>query len=74
MHKTLKIYSSHDEADRADRDYYASLTPEARVQVLLDLVAQHREATGNASEGLARVCRVVELGSENQGDLEKPAT
>ena len=55
------MFNSFDEADRADDAYYASLTAEKRLDVLLSLVAAHRESTGEAATRLERVYRVVEL-------------
>ena len=57
----MQQFRSFDEADAADAAYYAALTPEQRVDVLLELIAAHQEAVGEASQRLARVCRVVEL-------------
>jgi hypothetical protein len=61
MSKAVRVFSSHDQADRADEAYYASLTPKERVDILLDLVAAQQESTGEAAKGLERVCRVVGL-------------
>ena len=61
MEKVLKVFSSLEEADRADDEYYASLSPQQRVDVLLDLIACYRESLGETSQRLERVCRVVEL-------------
>jgi hypothetical protein len=55
------VFSSFEEADRADVEYYAALSPEERLSVLLDLVSRYRESLGEAAEGFERVHRVVEL-------------
>ena len=57
---TVRKFSSFEQADQADRVYYASLTPQQRLHILLELIQQHRQAT-NASEGLARVYRIVKF-------------
>jgi hypothetical protein len=36
--RSVQKFSSHDEADRAEREYYNSLSPEQRVEVLLELM------------------------------------
>jgi hypothetical protein len=61
MEKELRRFNSFAESDEADRRYYRSLTPEARVEILLEIIARHQESQGEAAEGLARVHRVVEL-------------
>lgn len=61
MDKVLRAFHSFDEADRADEQYYAALTPQERVEILLDLIAKHRESLGEAAERFERVYRVVEL-------------
>ncbi len=57
----VQRFRSFEEAEAADDAYYASLTPDERVNLLLDLIAAHQEAVGEASQRLERVCRVVEL-------------
>jgi hypothetical protein len=59
MNKTVVKFNSFADAQRADRRYYLSLTPQQRLDILLELVARHRDTHDNAAEGLARVCRVV---------------
>jgi len=57
--KTLRVFESFEAADRADAERDASLTPEERIRIVLELHARrHPDA---ASQGFARVCRVVEL-------------
>jgi hypothetical protein len=59
MERTIRVFDSFEEADAADAAYYASLTPAERLEILFALVElRHPNA---ASEGLARICRVVEL-------------
>ena len=53
-------FSSFEEAEDADRRYYAQLTPARRLEILLSLIQRHREAN-DAPEGLARVYRIVEF-------------
>lgn len=61
MEKVLKVFSSFEEADQADDEYYASLSPQERVDLLLDLLAAYRESLGEAGQRLERVYRIVEL-------------
>jgi hypothetical protein len=61
MEKVLKVFNSFEEADRADDEYYASLTPQQRVDILLEMIAAYRESLGETGQRLERVYRVVEL-------------
>ena len=61
MDKTVRVFDNQSDADRADREYYASLTPDERLTILLDLIATHRESLGETAQGFERVHRVVEL-------------
>ena len=55
------VFRSFEEADAADDQFYADLTPEERLDMLLELVARHRSDLGEAASRLERVHRVVEL-------------
>jgi hypothetical protein len=59
--RTLQLFKSFDEAERADDEYYASLSPAERIEILLSLISAHREARGEASSRLERVYRVTDL-------------
>ena len=61
MRDVLRVFSSFREAEQADRAFYASLSPQERLDLLLDLVARQRESMGEAAQRLERVYRVVEL-------------
>jgi uncharacterized protein YdeI (YjbR/CyaY-like superfamily) len=59
MEKAARIFHSFAEAEKAEREYYRSLTPEQRLEILFDLVAaQHPHAT---EQRLERVCRIIKL-------------
>jgi hypothetical protein len=61
MERVFRVFDSFVDADRADDTYYASLTPQERVELLLQIISQHRESSGDAAKGLERVYRIVEL-------------
>ena len=61
MERVLRRFDSQEEAERAEREYYRSLTPEQRLDILLELVAREAERYGDAAQGLARVYRAVDL-------------
>ena len=59
--RKLEIFESHEAADAADAAYYASLTPQERLDLVLELSADFPEDEDEADEGRQRVYRVVEL-------------
>jgi uncharacterized membrane protein len=61
MEPEAKIFDSFEDAERADADYYASLTSKQRVDVLLDLIENYRRSLGPAADRFERVCRVTDL-------------
>ncbi len=61
MDKVIQVFHSFEDADQADEAYYAGLTPQERVDVLLDLIANYRESLGEAAARFERVYRVIEL-------------
>jgi len=61
MKCVVQKFSSHEEAEAAERKFYHSLTPLERVDILLELLASQRAKDGTAT-GLARVCRIVKRG------------
>jgi len=61
MDRTIRRFESLQEADDADMEYYASLTPEERLNILLELIESGRSNLGEDSERFERVYRVDEL-------------
>jgi hypothetical protein len=60
MDKVVKVSRSFDEADRADKAYYRSLTPQERLQILLELNSRWpTDDHAEAPERLERVYRVI---------------
>lgn len=59
MEKVARIFGSFAEADKADFEYYQSLTPEQRLDILGELIASaNPEGTHQRIE---RVCRIIKL-------------
>lgn len=58
MESVVRKFKSHAEAAAADREYYHSLTPQQRLDILLDIIASQR-GTDEASQRLACVYRIV---------------
>jgi hypothetical protein len=59
VEKVIRKFASFEEADKADALFDASLTPEARLRILIEL--RDRRHPDAAEQGVARVCRVVRL-------------
>ena len=60
MEKAVRILHSFEEAEESDRNYYQSLTPLERLQILLELNHHWREGTdANLSTKHERVYRVI---------------
>jgi len=59
VEKTVRIFTSFADADEADAREDSAMSPQERLQIVIDLRdLRHPDA---AQQGLARVCRVVEL-------------
>ena len=56
----FKVFSSFEEADAANEEYYRSLSPAQRLEILLILREQCSPYSDELTEGFERVCRVVE--------------
>src|SRR3954451_12889776 len=61
VERVARVFRSFEEAERADDDYYASLTPEERLDILLAMIERHRSSLGETAERFERVHCVVEL-------------
>ncbi len=62
MDKVISVFNSFAESDQADKNYYRSLSPEERLQILLALnrrwPTNHNAPT---SRGLERVYRIIKF-------------
>ncbi len=62
MEKVIKKFSSFEKAQEADDNYYNSLTPNQRVDLVLEMQARYREGIEDeAAAGFSRVYRIAEL-------------
>ena len=61
VERVVQIFRNFEDADEADDRFYAGLTPEARLEMLLELVERHRSALGEAASRFERVHHIVEL-------------
>ena len=67
MERTFKVFRSFSESEEEDRRFYRSLTPEERMDILLDLI--NRWQGDEASKGFERVYRVAQLHGR---DVDQP--
>jgi len=59
VEKVIRVFKSFEEADAADVEEDLRLTPQQRIQMVLDLQARmHPDA---AEQGVARVYRITQL-------------
>jgi hypothetical protein len=61
--RSVKVLRSFEEADEADDLFYSGLTPQQRIDVLLELIERHRSNLGEAANRFERVHRIAELSS-----------
>jgi hypothetical protein len=54
-------FASHEEARQANLAYYRSLTPQQRLDILLELIDLSRKEGDASSERLERVVRIRRL-------------
>jgi hypothetical protein len=59
--RAARVFTSFEAAERADVEYYASLTPAECLDIQLDIIAAYQESLGEAAQRLERVYRVTEL-------------
>lgn len=52
MIKVVNKFKSFEESERANRRYYAGLTPQQRLDILFDSIAAHRDEQNEAAKGL----------------------
>lgn len=57
VEKKVRIFSSFREADEVDARDYMAMTPEERIQIVIEL--RDRRHPDAAKQGLARVCRII---------------
>jgi hypothetical protein len=61
VERVVQSFDSFADADCADDDFYAGLTPAERIDILLSVIEHYRSCLGEAAERFERVYRVAEL-------------
>ncbi len=64
MDRILRTFDQFADADEADWQFYESLSPQERLNMLLEIIAQTVESSGEATERLERIYRVIELSED----------
>jgi len=59
MKRTIRVFKSFAEVEKADKEYYRSLTPTQRNEMLLILRDQYRPYPNDITEGFKRVYRII---------------
>jgi hypothetical protein len=60
MEKTIRVFKSFEEAEDAEKEYYRSLSPAQRVEILLTLRDQYSPYDDELTKGFERVYRIIE--------------
>ncbi len=63
MERVIAKFRTYQEADEATREYYRSLSPMERIEILFELRERSQEERDETSGRLARVYRIVQLKS-----------
>jgi hypothetical protein len=56
----IRVFSSFEDADAADKQFYNSLSPAERLEILMMLRKQRSPYSDELTEGFERVGRVVD--------------
>jgi len=61
MRKVIQVFNSFAEAEKADRQYYQSLTPARRIQILLLLRSLYHSHNDGSLKKVYRIIKRSEL-------------
>jgi hypothetical protein len=56
----FRVFSSFEEAEAADKEYYRSLSPAQRIDILLMLREHYSPYDDERTKGFKRVCRIIQ--------------
>lgn len=57
MEKVVRKFRTHEDAEKADREYYLSLTPQERMKIFFELIGRNPDA----AKRLERVYRIIKI-------------
>lgn len=55
------MFDSFADAERAEEEYYKSLSPEQRLDLLLEIIAGYWSSENEITQRFERVSRIIEL-------------
>ena len=58
--KNVRVYDSHDEAAKAELEYWLALSPEQRLDAVGECVREYLALRNEPEQGFRRVYRVLE--------------
>ncbi len=61
VERIVTVFDSHAAAELADRATLAAMSPQARLDLLLQMIRRYREGLGEPASRFERVCRVLPL-------------
>jgi len=61
MERVIRRFSDFAEAERADRECYARMTPHERLRILDEIITRGRGPDYDPKQRLARVYRIVKF-------------
>jgi hypothetical protein len=62
MEKVAAKFTSLDDAERAEWEFYRKLTPNERLEILLEILSLADDDESKASPGMARIYRIARVG------------
>ena len=60
MEKTIRVFKTFEEAEAAEKEYYHSLSPAERMDILLILRERYTPYDDELTQGFERVYRIIE--------------
>jgi hypothetical protein len=61
VQRVVQKFDRFEDVDRAEKDYYFSLTASDRLRIMCELTALHLVSVGETAPRLARVYRIIKL-------------
>ena len=69
MEKVVRAYDPHQEAEAADLEYHRKLTPEQRLRILFQIIADHEGGTDASKGRVQKVVRIIDRGQNTESVL-----
>ena len=59
MKRVIKIFNSFEEAENSEVEYWKSLEPRKKLEILEEIRLRYMELTGEGKQGFKRVYRII---------------